>query len=146
MILSQEFRNIFFVMLFALFGTVSCNPQKNGHEKGKAYEHLDQVIGSDCTLYITYLFEGDFMYRVDLMDSCNNLTKSDYVNNYSSLLSKNIERIPLKRGKILFQTYFDISTDSSFKQKLIHITEQNFKATSNIIDESNPDRFTIILK
>lgn len=136
--------------LFLLYGFISallstCSPDNNNESQQKTFFFIDKNIDRDCTLYLMCFLKGNYMYRVATMDTCKNLTKDKYIAAYDSLLTNNLDKIVIKRGKILFESDFNIYQDSIFKKLLIDITEKKFNSASKVIDEAS-DRFTIELK
>lgn len=87
------------------------------------------------------------MYRIGTTDVCNDFTWEKYVSSYRSLLVKNIDSLILEDGKVIFETDYNFGMDSTFRKKLIELTEKQFGRTSIIVEEeTNHDELTIQLK
>ena len=138
----MKFFTSYLLLLFVMTNN-KCNPHKESEKK--TFTFIDKKIDEDCTLYLMYFFKGDFMYRVATMDSCKSLTKEKYITAYDTLITNNLDKILIKRGKIIFETDFISGNDSFFRRRLIDITEKEFKTSGKIISEDS-DRLTIELK
>lgn len=130
-------------ILILLIIVVGCN-HYNEQEK-RTFDYVERKIDEGCTLFIMFFYKSNYMYRVGTKDSCKNLTQDGYVDNYNRLLKDSINKIVLKRGKILVETDFNLTKDSAFIKKIISITETAFNAKGRII-EVDIDRLTIELE
>lgn len=131
--------------ILIFFTTSSCNMFKDKKEK-ESFKFIDKYIDESCTLYLTYFHKGDYIYRVETMDSCNDLTKEKYIAAYDTLISDNFDEFLIKKGKIIFGIVgLSFANDSLFRKSLIGITEKKFN-TISIIIENSFDSFIIELK
>ena len=134
-----------YCFLFSLSATCTCNSHRESEKP--TFTTIDKYIDESCSLYLMYYFTGDYMYSIGTMDSCKNLTRDKYIASYDTLLTNNLDKILIKKDKIIFETTFSFGNDSLFKKRLIWITENKFNAISRIVaKETNADEFTIELK
>jgi uncharacterized protein YllA (UPF0747 family) len=85
------------------------------------------------------------MYRVGTIDTCLYLTPDKYVAYYDSLLTKNLDRISIKKSKVVLEVDYSFGRDTIFRKRLIDITEKKFNSKGRVLNEYHRD-LTIELK
>ncbi|MFN3968341.1 hypothetical protein [Flavobacterium sp.] len=119
--------SIILVVVGCRKNTIDCD-----HEQ-ESWKAIDIPIDENCNFYMMYMLSGENMFRISSSGKCQSLTKEVYINKYQNLLTEHGNEIPIRSGKIIFESH-SFNGDSMFVNKLINVTNTYFKTKSRIVE------------
>lgn len=100
----------------------------------KNLEFIDVKIDNNCNFYLLFFREGSIIGKINTSGNCKKMTSEIYYKAYEKLLQNNINKIPLKSGKLIFE-FESKNNDSLFITKLNEISKKYFKSKCEIISK-----------
>ncbi len=101
-------------------------------------EFIDVKIDNNCNFYFLYFREGSIIGKINTSGNCKKMTKEVYCKAYEKLLQNNINKIPLKSGKLIFE-FESNNNDSLFINELNDISKKYFKSKCEIISKKETE-------
>lgn len=142
---TKNIMKYFFTIIMTLFFN-NCKEKEVNLENTntKNLEFIDVKIDKNCNFYLLYFREGSIIGKINTSGNCKILTKENYYKAYEKLIKNNINRIPLKKGKLIFE-FESKSIDSIYIGKLIDLTKIYFKSKCGITSIKERE-LTLVIK
>ena len=130
----KKYISIILFILTACKQNIIHNPEE--------YYLTEKNMYDDCNLYQLFFENGDYLFKYSLAGSCNNLTKEDYIIEYTDYLKRNKALLSNRLGFIILDK-FDVNDFKKVEDTILFITKEFYKKKIYIY---NSDKLSFTLK
>lgn len=78
-------------------------------------------IGDDCSFYVTYFDEGNYVFRYTISGECKSISFSDYLAEYNRALDSQKTRV--RKDLLIIDFYDEMGMDSTILSRFISSTK-----------------------